>query len=78
MTRVASNSGFSSLRDSSLTNHGPVMFAPIARRFQTYDVDLEGHAKNYMDRLLEHPLVAEWLRLGQEEVDVISTLEVGS
>jgi glutathione S-transferase len=55
-----------------------IMFAPIATRFQTYGVDLEGHAQTYMCRLLEHPLVAEWLRLGQDEVDVISTLEVGS
>jgi glutathione S-transferase len=54
-----------------------IMFAPIATRFQTYGVHLEGLAKAYMDRLLEHPLVAEWLRLGQEEVDVISTLEIG-
>ena len=30
-----------------------------------------------MDRLLDHPLVAEWLRLGQQEVDVIEVLEVG-
>jgi glutathione S-transferase len=54
-----------------------IMFAPIATRFQTYGVQLEGPAKEYMNRLLGHPLVAEWLRLGQEEVDVISTLEVG-
>jgi glutathione S-transferase len=54
------------------------MFAPIATRFQTYGVEPEGAAREYMERLLEHPLVAEWLRLGQEEVDVISALEVGS
>jgi len=54
-----------------------IMFAPIATRFQTYGVQLEGVAKTYMDRLLDHPLVAEWLRLGQQEVDVIEVLEVG-
>jgi glutathione S-transferase len=54
-----------------------IMFAPIATRFQTYGVKLEGPAKAYMDRLLEHPLVAEWLRLGQLEGDVIPVLEVG-
>jgi glutathione S-transferase len=53
-----------------------IMFAPIATRFQTYDVRLDGHAKDYMDRLLEHPLVAEWLYLGKEERDVISALEL--
>jgi glutathione S-transferase len=54
-----------------------IMFAPIATRFQSYGVRLEGAAKTYMDRLLDHPLVAEWLRLGQQEVDVIEVLEVG-
>jgi glutathione S-transferase len=54
-----------------------IMFAPIATRFQTYGVDLEGAAREYMDHLLGHPLVAEWLRLGEEESDVIPILEVG-
>lgn len=54
-----------------------IMFAPIATRFQTYGVRLEGPAKDYMERLLQCPLVAEWLRLGQEETDVISVLEIG-
>ena len=54
------------------------MFAPTATRFQTYGVQLQGLAKGYIDRLLEHPLVAEWLRLGAEESDVIPTLEVGA
>jgi len=31
-----------------------------------------------MDRLLAHPLVVEWLRLGQAELDVIPSLEVGT
>ena len=55
-----------------------IMFAPIATRFQTYGVQLEGLAKGYVDRLIEHPLVAEWLRLGAEESDVIPTLETGA
>ncbi len=53
------------------------MFAPIATRFQTYDVRVEGSARNYMERLLAHPLVVEWLRLGQEEADFIPALEIG-
>ena len=55
-----------------------IMFAPIATRFQTYGVQLEEPAERYMHQLLEHPLVAEWLRLGQQEVDEIPSLEVGS
>ena len=54
-----------------------IMFAPIATRFQTYGVQLEGHAKSYMTRLLAHPLVVEWLRFGEFENDVIVPLEVG-
>jgi glutathione S-transferase len=54
-----------------------IMFAPIATRFQSYGVHLQGPAKDYMDRLLRHPLVAEWCRLGQQELDVIPVLEVG-
>lgn len=54
-----------------------IMFAPIATRFQTYGVRVDGAAKDYMDRLLHHPLVAEWLRLGKEEADLILALEVG-
>ena len=54
-----------------------IMFAPIATRFQTYGVQLDGAAASYTARLLEHPLVVEWLRLAREEVDVISCLEVG-
>lgn len=54
-----------------------IMFAPIATRFQTYGVELEGLARTYMERLLAHTLVAEWLRLGREETDVLPSLEVG-
>jgi glutathione S-transferase len=54
-----------------------IMFAPIATRFQTYDVMLEGPTRDYMERLLRHPHVAEWLRLGREESDVIECLELG-
>jgi len=54
-----------------------VMFAPIATRFQTYDVMLEGPTRDYMERLLRHPHVAEWLRLGREESDVIEFFELG-
>ena len=54
-----------------------IMLAPIATRFQTYGVCLEGAAESYMGRILQHPLVAQWLGLGQQETDVIPSLEVG-
>jgi hypothetical protein len=40
------------------------MFAPIATRFQTYSVALPQSARTHQQRLLAHPLVAEWLELG--------------
>lgn len=54
-----------------------IMFAPVATRFQTYGVHLDGAAKTYCERLLAHPLVAEWLSLGRAETDEIAVLEVG-
>jgi glutathione S-transferase len=54
-----------------------IMFAPIATRFQTYGVTLAEPARAYGERLLGHPLVAEWLALGAAESDVIPRLEVG-
>ena len=54
-----------------------IMFAPIATRFQTYGVRVNSSARDYMYHLLHHPLVTEWLRLGEEETDFILSLEVG-
>ncbi|HXI86635.1 MAG TPA: VOC family protein [Parvularculaceae bacterium] len=54
-----------------------IMFAPVATRFQTYDVALTGRAREYQEALLGHDLVAEWLRLGAEERHTIPLLEVG-
>ena len=54
-----------------------IMFAPIATRFQTYGVTLGAAAAAYQDRTLAHPLVREWLRLGEQETGTIPVLEVG-
>lgn len=53
-----------------------IMFAPIASRFQTYGVSLTGEARRYQDRLLAHPLVAEWCELGRRESVVIEQFEL--
>jgi glutathione S-transferase len=54
-----------------------IIFAPIATRFQTYGVTLSGAAAAYQERILAHPLVREWLRLGEQETGMIPVLEVG-
>lgn len=52
-----------------------IMFAPIAARFRTYDVELRGAAKAYEQRLLAHPLAVEWFALGQAEPMTIDRFE---
>jgi len=53
-----------------------IIFAPVASRFQTYGVSLSGQAERYLNQLLSHPLVAEWLDLGQREPEVIEQFEL--
>jgi glutathione S-transferase len=54
-----------------------IMFAPVAGRFRTYGVFLDGAAEDYRMRLLDHPLVARWYRDGQDEQVIIPGAEVG-
>ncbi len=54
-----------------------IMFAPTAARFVTYGVDVRPEARDYYQRLLAHPLVAEWFALGQADA-VIPACEVGA
>ncbi|KAM5350254.1 hypothetical protein ACJ41O_006759 [Fusarium nematophilum] len=45
------------------------MYAPIASRCKTYGVELDGVAKEYLERLFEHPVVQEWVRDGIKETE---------
>ena len=53
-----------------------IMFAPVAARFQTYDVVPTATAKGYFEQLLSYPLVVEWFALGQTEPQVIERFEL--
>jgi glutathione S-transferase len=53
-----------------------IMFAPIATRFQTYDVALAGRAREFYTRILDHPLVVEWLDHGRAESSFIEQFEL--
>jgi glutathione S-transferase len=55
-----------------------IMFAPVATRFRTYGVQLQGAAQDYCQRLLQHALTAEWCALGAAETAVIEKFEVQS
>lgn len=54
-----------------------IMFAPPAARFVTYGVEVRDEVRDYHQRLLAHPLVAEWFALGQAD-EVIPECEVGT
>jgi glutathione S-transferase len=53
-----------------------IMFAPVAARFQTYDVTPIAAAAGYFELLLTHPLIVEWFALGHDEPQVIERFEL--
>lgn len=55
-----------------------IFFAPVATRFQTYDVPLTGPVRDYNERLLSQPLVAEWIELGKTDSTRIESSELPS
>jgi glutathione S-transferase len=52
-----------------------VFYAPVAFRFQTYDVRPEGAAGEYLAALLAHPFVREWEAAAVAETTVIDADE---
>ena len=51
------------------------MFAPVAIRFQRYCVPLEESAAAYVERLLQHPAMVEWIAAGSAEPIIIEQEE---
>ncbi len=52
------------------------MYAPVVTRFRTYDVKLEGAAKDYAERIWDWPPVVEWREAALAEKEEIEELEV--
>ena len=52
------------------------MFAPVALRFEGYDVSLSGTEKDYVQRVLEHADMIKWINAGKDEKEVIEMGEV--
>ncbi len=52
------------------------MYAPVCTRFRTYAVPLEPQLQAYCDRILEWPLMQEWIEGAIAEPDEIVELEV--
>jgi glutathione S-transferase len=52
-----------------------IMFAPVVTRFVTYRVPVPPFAARYMEDVLHHPHVVEWIELAQDEPWVIEQYE---
>lgn len=51
-------------------------FAPVVMRFRTYGVTLAPALQAYVNRVVEHPAVAEWIRGALDETDGIAKYDV--
>jgi glutathione S-transferase len=52
-----------------------IMFAPVVTRFVTYSVPVPRFAAAYMETMLNHPWMREWIGAAQEEPWVIEQYE---
>ena len=50
-------------------------YAPVAYRFRTYDVTLDGAPKTYLDTLLGHPFMQEWEQAALAETTIVDADE---
>ena len=50
-------------------------YAPVAFRFRTYGVTPEGEAREYLVRLLAHPLLREWEKAALAETAIVEADE---
>ncbi|MEJ2691918.1 MAG: glutathione S-transferase family protein [Candidatus Thiodiazotropha sp.] len=52
------------------------MFAPVALRFAGYNIPLRGVEADYVESVLTHPGVVEWVEAGKREKEVIAESEI--
>lgn len=52
-------------------------YAPVALRFHSYQPALSEAAQGYVERVLAHPPVREWMAAGRAEKELIAEDEVG-
>jgi len=55
-----------------------IMYAPVITRFITYSVPVPRFAAAYMEAMLDHPWMREWIEAAQEEPWVIERYETQS
>lgn len=51
------------------------MYAPVALRFWTYQLEAGAVAQDYMNTVLGHPALAEWIAAGKAEAETIGAFE---
>jgi glutathione S-transferase len=52
------------------------MFAPVALRFYGYSIPLAGVEKRYVQSVINHPRIVEWIEAGKMETEVIEEDEI--
>ncbi|OOY35531.1 glutathione S-transferase [Solemya velum gill symbiont] len=52
------------------------MFAPVALRFNGYNIQLDGIEKEYVNSVLAHPAIVEWIEAAKLETEVITEDEI--
>lgn len=55
-----------------------IMFAPVVFRFQGYSLATSDTARDYIDAMLSHPWMAEWIEGAQAETWVLDQYEQGA
>ena len=55
-----------------------IMFAPVATRFDTYEIALPPAARAYVDAVLAHPFMREWYAAAKREPWVIEKYEAAA
>jgi glutathione S-transferase len=53
-----------------------IMFAPVVTRIVTYSLPIARFAAGYMDAVLQHPFMQDWIAAAQEEEWVIEKFEL--
>jgi glutathione S-transferase len=52
-----------------------IMYAPVVTRIVTYSLPIARFAASYMDAVIEHPFMQDWIAAAQEEEWVIEQFE---
>lgn len=53
-----------------------MMYAPVVSRFKTYDITVSDASRAYMDAVLAHPYMQEWMTDAATETEVVDQDEI--